>query len=301
VKEALETSFDQFSDQVEKATELLSKEKGRVGELHILGRLVRTNSPGEALVIGDLHGDLESMVHILRESNILSRMNENTDTLSIFLGDYGDRGDYSAEIYHIVCRLKLLFPKQVVLMRGNHEGPADLMPSPHDLPKQLQSRFGGKWKEAYAEIRELFEHLYDVLIVEERYLMVHGGLPYQAAKIEDLANANSSHLKKPFLEEILWSDPDENVEDTLPSPRGAGELFGKKVTDEFLKRFDVKILIRGHEPCEEGFKINHGSKVLTLFSRKGPPYFNAYGAYLDFKLSERFENARQLIPYIHKF
>jgi UDP-glucose 4-epimerase len=51
----------------------------------------------------------------------------------------------------------------------------------------------------------------------------------------------------------------------------------------------------------QGFKINHKGKILTLFSRKGPPYFNAYGAYLKIDLSEKFENAEQLIPYIHKF
>jgi protein phosphatase len=68
-----------------------------------------------------------------------------------------------------------------------------------------------------------------------------------------------------------------------------------------LKRFDVEILIRGHEPCEEGFKINHKGRVLTLFSRKGPPYYNPYGAYLTLELSKKFQNAEQLAPYIHKF
>jgi protein phosphatase len=64
---------------------------------------------------------------------------------------------------------------------------------------------------------------------------------------------------------------------------------------------NVNVLIRGHEPCQDGFKIDHSGKVLTLFSRKGPPYFNAYGAYLDLELSKQLENAEQLIPYIHKF
>jgi protein phosphatase len=64
---------------------------------------------------------------------------------------------------------------------------------------------------------------------------------------------------------------------------------------------NAKILIRGHEPCEEGFKINHGGKVLTLFSRKGAPYFNEHGAYLDVPLSEKFENAEKLVPWICKF
>jgi len=91
------------------------------------------------------------------------------------------------------------------------------------------------------------------------------------------------------------------IKGVCTSPRGAGKLFGENVTNEVLRRFNTKILIRGHEPCEEGFKIDNNGKVLTLFSRKGPPYFNSYGAYLDVELSEKIENAEQLIPYIHKF
>ncbi|RLI41233.1 hypothetical protein DRO69_11810, partial [Candidatus Bathyarchaeota archaeon] len=64
---------------------------------------------------------------------------------------------------------------------------------------------------------------------------------------------------------------------------------------------NVNVLIRGHEPSVEGFKINHDGKVLTLFSRKGSPYHNEYGAYLQLNLSEILENAKQLQRYVHKF
>jgi protein phosphatase len=100
---------------------------------------------------------------------------------------------------------------------------------------------------------------------------------------------------------MLWSDPNETPEETCASPRGAGKLFGESITNTTLEKFNVKVLIRGHEPCQNGYKIDHNGKILTIFSRKGSPYFNAYGAYLDVKLSERPENAKQLIPYIHKF
>lgn len=97
---------------------------------------------------------------------------------------------------------------------------------------------------------------------------------------------------------MLWSDPDESGQGVSLSPRGAGELFGKRVTEEVLEKVNAKILIRGHESSASGFKINHDGKVLTLFSRKGSPYFNGYGAYLQLPLSEKPENAQQLIPWI---
>jgi protein phosphatase len=131
--------------------------------------------------------------------------------------------------------------------------------------------------------------------------MVHGGLPSKIRSIEEIARADTLHPEKNYLEDLLWSDPDETVQSTYPSPRGAGNLFGKAVTEEVLKKLNVKVLIRGHEPSHEGFKISHDGKILTLFSRKGPPYFNTHGAYLDVPLTERFENAQQLFSYIHKF
>jgi len=301
VKESLEVQCDKFIQLVEDATHLLCSENGKVGNLEIVGRLIELKPQEEALIVGDLHGDLESLIQILKESSFLQKMKQNSNAVLIFLGDYGDRGKYSKEVYYTVLKLKLLFPEQVILMRGNHEGPEDLMASPHDLPMEFQMKFAEKWKGAYLEIRELFECLYNAVLVEGRYLMIHGGLPLQAKTIEDLAYAHALHPKQSFLEDMLWSDPNEIVKEVCASPRGAGKLFGEKITNEALRRFNAKILIRGHEPCAEGFKIDHNGKILTLFSRKGPPYFNAYGAYLDLSLSEKFENAKQLVPYIHKF
>jgi UDP-2,3-diacylglucosamine pyrophosphatase LpxH len=301
VKEALEVQYGEFVRLVEDATCLLQRENGKFGNFNIMGRLIQLKPQGETLIVSDLHGDLESLIQIMKESNFLQKMNQNNDTVLTFLGDYGDRGEYSKEVYYTVLKLKLAFPEQVILMRGNHEGPEDLLASPHDLPMEFQIKFGEKWERAYSKIRELFAYLYNVVLVEERYLIIHGGIPHKAKTIEDLAYAHTLHPKQSFLEDMLWSDPNEMVKETCASPRGAGKLFGENVTNQALRNFNVRILIRGHEPCEDGFKISHNGKVLTIFSRKGPPYFNTYGAYLELELSEELENAEQLIPHIHKF
>jgi protein phosphatase len=301
VKEAMETSADGFTKLVAEARRLLEKESGRVGNLQILGRLVKMKPLGEAVVVGDLHGDLESLIQILQQSEILQRMEKSQLVFLIFLGDYGDRGEFSAEVYFTVLSLKLQHPMQVVLMRGNHEGPRDLLASPHDLPVQFQNRFGKEWAEAYKGILELFPLLCNSVYVEERYLIVHAGLPQQARTIQDFAYAHMKHPKVTLLEDMLWSDPQESLEGTSPSTRGAGHLFGNDITTAVLKALKVKILIRGHEPCSEGFRIDHDGKILTLFSRKGPPYFNTYAAYLDVNLFKKFQNVTQLVPYIHKF
>ncbi|MBS7632145.1 serine/threonine protein phosphatase [Candidatus Bathyarchaeota archaeon] len=295
VKEAFEVDGQRFAEAVDNVASMLSSESGEIGDIQILGKLVSLEPKGEALVIGDLHGDLESLVDILRESDFVGRMSHRANAFMIFLGDYGDRGVFSAEVYWLVFRLKKLFPRQVILLRGNHEGPENLLAYPHDLPEQFQRKFKDHGVEAYNKIRRLFDFLYNAVLVKKKCLFIHGGLPQQVSGIEDLGLARES-----FLEEILWSDPTEAAATVYPSPRGAGKLFGKSITDSVLKKLDVKFLVRGHEPCDEGYKINHGGKVLTLFSRKGAPYFNAYGAYLDLDLSLPLESAEDLVPYIHK-
>jgi len=300
VKQAFEADSKDFIRIIREATELAKNEDGTLSSFKIVGRLVKLKPEGEALAVSDLHGDLESLVDILKGSGFLRKMNEDKKALLVLLGDYGDRGPFSAEVYYTVAKLKLLFPHQVVLMRGNHEGPEDLKPDPHDLPAQLERRFGAEWESAYSAVRGMFNHLYNAVVVEGLYLMIHGGIPQKANTLEDLAHAHQTHPDQKLLEDMLWSDPDDCIKGTTASPRGAGKLFGEDVTRNLLGKLDLRVLIRGHEPCEQGFKINHSGKVLTLFSRKGPPYFNAHGAYLRVSLSEKYENANQLVPYIHR-
>lgn len=300
-KAALETETNEFLRLAEEITSLMSKEVGKIGKKRIKGKLATIEPRGEVTIIGDIHGDLESLVHILIDSGFMEKAKQQKETTLIFLGDYGDRGPNSTEVYYVILKLKQQFPEKVVLMRGNHEGPESLLAYPHDLPVQFQQRFGKQGDTVYSSIRKLFNQLYNAALVENRFILIHGGFPTHAQSIDDLAHANETYPKEAFLEEMLWNDPEENITSAIASPRGAGKLFGANITTAFLKMLDVNVLIRGHEPCREGFKLNHNSKILTLFSRKGEPYFNEHGAYLRLNLTRKPKNAEELLPWIHQF
>ncbi len=300
VEEALSVQSDGFVQTVEETQYLIEKEKGKIGNLTVVNHLVKLEASGEALVVGDLHGDLESLIVILQLSQFIEKMHQTPESTLIFLGDYGDRGEKSPETYYLILKLKLAFPRQVVLLRGNHEAPPNLLGVPHDLPLWFQNRFDEGGAQVYEKIRAFHACLYNAVYVEDRYLMLHGGVSPNITSLQDIAQTQEDH-NEDLLEGILWNDPDEKVRNVSFSPRGAGKLFGKRVTNEVLERLNAKILIRGHEPSNMGFKINHGGKVLTLFSRKGAPYSNPCGAYLQLPLTEKFAKAQQLTPYIHKF
>jgi serine/threonine-protein phosphatase 5 len=123
--------------------------------------------------------------------------------------------------------------------------------------------------------------------------MNHGGVPSDATVVDDLALAKEKHPSKSHLEEMLWSDPTESLGLEL-SLRGAGKLFGEDVTKRFLDLVGAKVLIRGHQECPEGYKIDHGGKILTLFSTNNVPYNNEKAEFLPLDLTEKVTDSHQL-------
>jgi len=298
--EATRMDSQMFLRLVGEVDQLLSMEERGSGKFQITGRLVSMLPLGEATIIGDIHGDLDSLRHILDRERFVQKASSNRGTYLVFLGDYGDRGSYSPEVYYVVLSLKSMFPERVVLLQGNHEGPEDLLAYPHDLPYHLQRKFGGDWRAVYMELSRLFRRFYTAVLVDERCIMLHAGVPSKARSLEDVVYAHEKHPAESHLEEILWSDPSDEITGTRPSSRGAGYLFGEDVTDAFLKMVGVRFVIRGHEPISEGYKINHAGRILTLFSRKGSPYFNRHGAYLTLDLSKAYDSAEQIEPFVRQ-
>lgn len=290
----------EFSTLVQEVTAILTRERvqKKMGEQVVEGGLVYLPEKGKVLVVGDLHGDLGSLVFILEESDFTEKGNKEALYL-VFLGDYGDRGEKSPEAYYLILTLKSIFRKRIILLRGNHEGPKDLGVRPHDLPYFLREKYGNKGREAYAHLQRFFDSLHHSVIINGKYLMLHGGLPEGLTSLDEIAYAHERHPAKKYLEEILWSDPGE-VEENYPSPRGAGRIFGRKLTMDVLSKLGVKTLIRSHQPCQ-GVSVNHGGKVLTLFSRKGSPYYNSQAAYLEIDLSKEAKSGYELAKKAHRF
>ena len=272
-------SYKEYKDILISGIELLKEERekgslGRKNGVHILDKISAKN----LIVIGDIHGDFSSLTYII---NNFDKVND----FFIALGDYIDRGSAKAQVLSLFTLLKLKIEnaQKVILLRGNHEPPKGLEPYPHDYPSMLNKLYGQeKGKELYELSRAFFDEMPYAIIIKGLALFLHGGPP--TSGLNNNEDQYLGYSKWPpdlyVLEEVLWNDPRDNIDLWAPSPRGAGKLWGKRITEKVLKKIDVKYIIRGHEPAPYGYKVNHGGKVLTLFSRLGEPYSNIKASYI---------------------
>ncbi len=79
----------------------------------------------QIFVRADLHGDLKSLIENIKTLKDQGLLDEHfkcrPNVQLVFLGDYGDRGNNSMEVFQLLMTLRLQNPEQVTLIRGNHE------------------------------------------------------------------------------------------------------------------------------------------------------------------------------------
>lgn len=294
-----------FIQKIEQTTAALQAErqmKGIAGG-RVEGGLVEIHELENLAVISDLHGDSYSLFRILDEINYEKFLSRPKNKL-VFLGDYVDRGSDSVSVIYAVCHLKHAYPDSVVLMRGNHESPAEFPFPSHDLPYRIRERFGNSGRDVYGRLLSMFKLLTLATVVPDRLLLVHGGLPTEDAVIANfhkaIATAQDSHVRSRVLEELLWNDPRrlDGAPGWEPSRRGIGRHFGSGITRRWLNATNTKAIVRGHEPCQ-GFRLDHDDTIMTLFScREAYPAFKAAYLLLSAIQLHKIGDAKDLVAYV---
>ena len=97
----------------------------------------------------------------------------------LFLGDYVDRGIYGVEVVLMIAAIKINYPKNFILLRGNHES------------RNMTENFTFREEAIQAydmDMYNLFMELFDSMplscVVDGKYFGMHGGISPELKKLD---------------------------------------------------------------------------------------------------------------------
>lgn len=204
--------------------------------------LVHINS-SRALIVGDIHGNLEALEFILYIRKALK-----CDHM-VFLGDYVDKGPHSTQVLERILEMKLREPETFILLRGNHE------------TREI-NRFNGFYdeildEELFLQANRAFEEMPVCAVVNDSIFCVHGGIP---------GPVGLEHINKEEAFHFLWSDP-SGCDGISASIRGSRpQCFGEDIFTEFMEKNDLSLMVRGHTALFTGYAWCFDRKMLSIFS-----------------------------------
>jgi serine/threonine-protein phosphatase 6 catalytic subunit len=105
-------------------------------------------------------------------------------------------------------------------------------------------------------------------LIDEQVLCVHGGLSPDVRTLDQVRaiDRNQEIPHEGAFCDLVWSDPEDIAGAWQLSPRGAGYLFGKRVTDEFHQVNNLQFLARAHQLVMEGRKYHFDKRLVTVWS-----------------------------------
>ncbi len=243
---------------------------------------VQVHPRGKITVVGDIHGQLDDLLTILKLNGLPSPVNQY-----IFNGDWVDRGPNSCEVVLLIFAWKLLMPNSVFLNRGNHE------------VTDLNSRDGFKSEciRKYSQpIYDLFSNVFAVIPLatvispaeeggRDPIFVCHGGVSQgrlTLAEINKWTRAYPVYQHGDPCTDLLWCDPQDEP-GVCPSERGMGYTFGPDVTRAFLATNKLSMIVRSHEWKDQGAEVHHDGQLITVFSASNYQGTCAnHGAFLTF-------------------
>ena len=105
----------------------------------------------------------------------------------LFLGDYVDRGNYSIEVCIFLYCLKINFPNEIIMLRGNHESRA--MTEHFTFREEVLRKYDND-ESVYELFIESFEAMPIAADVNGDYLCMHGGISPEMHSLEDINTVN---------------------------------------------------------------------------------------------------------------
>jgi hypothetical protein len=232
------------------------------------------------VIIGDIHSDFNALSSILKKLS-LSSYDYFGKAIIIFCGDYADRGKRPFQTLRLLYALKSYLGDRCILLKGNHEimrySCAALRPAfyPADTSVLMNRLLSPEVNNLYFNYLARLPYIVSLHHHEKKYLICHGSIPrhdyaavFKEEKFLEYLLPGSEHSKEGImLNQMLWGDPG----DASSSFRGT-EIrfeFNKGEFIEFMDKHNYDILIRGHQPVDNGVMFCYNNRLISLFSSGG--------------------------------
>ncbi|KAK4768251.1 hypothetical protein SAY87_003392 [Trapa incisa] len=253
--------------------------EGEIRQLCINARQIFLSQPNlveiraPVRICGDIHGQYRDLLRLFELGGYPPSSNY------LFLGDYVDRGKQSLETICLLLAYKIRYPDKVFLLRGNHEDAK--INRIYGFYDECKRRFNVRlWK----IFTECFNCMPVAALIDEKILCMHGGISPELQRLDQIRE-----IERPtdipeygLLCDLLWSDPDPDIDGWADSDRGVSCTFGADKVTELLDKNGLDLICRGHQVVEDGYEFFAKRRLVTLFS--APNYggeFDNVGAFLS--------------------
>lgn len=217
-------------------------------------------------VAGDVHGQFYDVLELFKKGGPLP------NTRYIFIGDFVDRGAHSVETMSLLLLYKVKYPKDIYLLRGNHE--TRVITQAYGFWDEIKKKYGNT--NCWTYFVDMFDYLPIGAIVDGQVLCIHGGCSPDIQTIDQMRMIDRRQeppSEGPFAD-ILWSDPNDSQEGWVVNSRGAGWLFGARVAREFNQLNGLSLIARAHQLVQEGYKFSFSpeNSLVTVWSAPNYTY-----------------------------
>ena len=232
------------------------------------------------VIFGDIHSDFNALSSIFKKL-ALSSYDYFSKALFIFCGDYADRGQRPFQTLRLLYAIKSYMGDRCILLKGNHEimrySCSMLRPAfyPADTSDLMNRVLSPEVNNLYFNYLARLPYMVSLSHHDKKYLICHGSIPrhdyasvFNEEKFLEYLLPGSEHSKEGILLNLmLWGDPGDNSS----SFRGTETRFefSKPEFIEFMNKHGYDILIRGHQPVDNGVMFCFNNRLISLFSTGG--------------------------------
>ena len=236
--------------------------------------LLDLSNKEKVVVVGDIHG------HIIDLYKILKKFDLPPSSTYLFLGDLVDRGGFSLETVVLIYILKILYPENIYIIRGNHEfiNKYDNGQKTSSFKEEIMNTYNDE--RLYLSFIDSFSYI-PLAAKIGSIICLHGGIGPDLKSINDIQKIKrpiDDYDSNKIIEDIIWSDPFDNSningnvdvvvkteKDYLNNARGRGCMYTINPFLKFMQNSNMTLMIRAHE-CVDAFRFHFDKKLITLFS-----------------------------------